>query len=95
MKILDLMKQADMEVREVHRRLSVEDMGGVNTISAENTVVFALVAIALMAESQKMLKLKQDISIKKFEDAVGRLCVEIGFDDTAGVDAFFGGPRVQ
>jgi hypothetical protein len=95
MKMIDLMKQADREVAEVHRRLGVEEMGTYRVISEESVVVFALVAIALMAESESMLKIKSNRSRRgKIEAALGKHCLNIGVDDTEGVSEYCE-PRFQ
>jgi hypothetical protein len=96
MKMVDLMRQADREVEEFHRRLGVQTVDKVRTISAESVAVMALVAIALVAESKSMIRLESNASMTKFEAAVSMFCVEIGFVDMEGVDTFFDDkPSVQ
>jgi hypothetical protein len=94
MKMIDLLKQADSTVLEVHRRLGVKEMGTYRVIDGESMVVFALVAIALMAESESMLKIKSSNRTGKIEAAVGKLCVDLGIDDVEGVSEYYE-PRFQ
>ena len=96
MKIVDLMRQADREVQEIQRRLGVvREEDGTMAIQADNAAVLALIAIALVAISSKIMKFNVNLPIRKIEAVVGEYCVDIGFDDTEGVDEFYAGEVQQ